>query len=162
MAHEPKDPTRLLEDLESIRTLLDEPTPGAQQPASHQHIPLLHDIISFGSDLPPTLTDTAPPATTSKPPNPFLPHDSLARLAGERIQLERLLQQQPNHQPPPNLQAGARELRIEARLQTEAQLIMQEVIDEMLPVIEAKMRKRLSKKLEQLVSEQLQQQLSDS
>ncbi|WP_193075611.1 hypothetical protein [Pseudomonas sp. FME51] len=155
---EQTDPSRLLKDLESIRTLLDEPSPATgQQPDTQFDIPLLQDIISSGGDKP-----TPPPAASSdKTSNPFLPYESLARLAGERVQLERLLQQAvPQSLASPHI--GAREVRMEARLQAEAQLVMQDVIDEMLPVIEAELRKRLSGRLEQIVQEQLKQQAMDS
>lgn len=150
---EPTDPSRLLKDLESIRTLLDEDQPAeAANPLID--IPLLDDIISSGSDKP-----VAPPSAPStpqggKPANPFLPYESLAKLAGERVQLERLLQQSAD-QLASGPHTGAREVRMEARLHSEAQLVLQDVIDEMLPVIEAELRKRLSSRLEQIVQEQL-------
>lgn len=153
---EQTDPSRLLKDLESIRTLLDEPSPATgQQPDTQFDIPLLQDIISSGGDTP------TPATSIDKTSNPFLPYESLARLAGERVQLERLLQQAvPQSLASPHI--GAREVRMEARLQAEAQLVMQDVIDEMLPVIEAELRKRLSGRLEQIVQEQLKQQAMDS
>ena len=148
---EPTDPSRLLKDLESIRTLLDE-EPGTEQ----MDIPLLDDIITSGSDKPVAPPAPAPVTLAERPPNPFLPYESLARLAGERVQLERLLQQNLDCAPP-GPHTGAREVRLEARLQSEAQLVMQDVIDEMLPIIEAELRKRLSGRMEQLVREQLSQ-----
>ncbi len=146
---EPTDPSRLLKDLESIRTLLDEDQP-ADAPID---IPLLEDIITSSSDKPEPAESFSPRGTTT---NPFLPYESLARLAGERVHLERLLQQNLERMPA-NVHTGAREVRMEARLHSEAQLILQDVIDEMLPVIEAELRKRLSGKLEQIVQEQLRQ-----
>ena len=148
---EPTDPSRLLKDLESIRTLLDDDQPGAEQ----MDIPLLDDIITSGSDKP-AAPPAPPPPAAERPPNPFLPYESLARLAGERVQLERLLQQSFDELPP-SPHTGAREVRLEARLHSEAQLVMQDVIDEMLPIIEAELRKRLSGRMEQLVREQLNQ-----
>ena len=148
---EPTDPSRLLKDLESIRTLLDDDQPGAEQ----MDIPLLDDIITSGSDKP-AAPPAPPPPPAERPPNPFLPYESLARLAGERVQLERLLQQSFDELPP-SPHTGAREVRLEARLHSEAQLVMQDVIDEMLPIIEAELRKRLSGRMEQLVREQLNQ-----
>lgn len=151
---EPTDPSRLLKDLESIRTLLDEDQPA--EPA--MDIPLLEDIITSSSDKP-VPPPTPEPATQSagKPPNPFLPYESLAKLAGERVQLERLLQQSLQDLPS-SPHTGAREVRMEARLHSEAQLILQDVIDEILPMIEAELRKRMSSKLEQIVQEKLKQQ----
>ncbi len=152
---EPTEPSRLLKDLESIRTLLDEDQPAAASD-SQLDIPLLDDIISSSSDRPVPPPPSQPPPPGSKPANPFLPYDSLAKLAGERVQLERLLQQSLD-QLASSPHTGAREVRMEARLHSEAQLILQDVIDEMLPVIEAELRKRLSGKLEQIVQEQLRQ-----
>ena len=54
-----------------------------------------------------------------------------------------------------SIHTGAREVRMEARLLAEAQLILQEVIDDLMPTIEAELRNRLQGKLEQLVREQL-------
>src|SRR5690606_3286126 len=63
---------------------------------------------------------------------------------------------QPRRRPTtPSPHAGAREVRVEERLHADAQLIMQDVIDEILPLIEAELRKRLNGRLQQLVEEQL-------
>ena len=86
---EPTDPSRLLKDLESIRTLLDEDQP-ADAPID---IPLLQDIITSSSDKPVDPPTPDSDLSSRKSANPFLPYDSLAKLAGERVQLERLLQQ---------------------------------------------------------------------
>lgn len=200
---DPSEPSRLLKDLESIRTLLDEPAEPDHNPIADSgrspppdsaaadaqlDIPLLQDIISDapGLDLSQPLTPVGPaaghpavpaaqpageppstlPARPATPkPNPFLPYDQLARLAEERVQLDRLM---AGHIPPPSapsttrnstrrdsIHTGAREVRMEARLLAEAQLILQEVIDDLMPTIEAELRNRLQGKLEQLVREQL-------
>lgn len=190
---DPSEPSRLLKDLESIRTLLDE-QPDADaadlSPADPQlDIPLLQDVIvdAAGLDLSAPLTPVARQpdenaASASQPvrpkPNPFLPYDQLARLAEERVQLDRLL---AGHVPPapkpgthtstlvnppashstkhfgspPDAQTGARQMRMEARLHAEAQLILQDVIDDLIPTIEAELRNRLRDKLEQMVREQM-------
>ncbi|MFN3581274.1 MAG: hypothetical protein ACK4VV_12475 [Pseudomonas sp.] len=194
---DPSEPSRLLKDLESIRTLLDEPQTDEPQPAASQaaqlDIPLLQDIIidAPGLDLRAPLTPVIPvapvtppvaasePAPTAPPgpkPNPFLPYDQLARLAEERVQLDRLM---AGHIPPApatgthtstlvsqpaskhfgssqqKAPTGAREVRMEARLHAEAQLLLQDVIDDLIPTIEAELRNRLQDKLEQLVREQM-------
>jgi hypothetical protein len=187
---DPSEPSRLLKDLESIRTLLDEPSESTGSTAdstdAQLDIPLLQDIITDapGLDLSQPLTPVnptaghppAPVTNTAQPqplparpptpkPNPFLPYDQLARLAEERVQLDRLM---AGHIPPPstrsttrqgtrrdNAHTGAREVRMEARLQAEAQLILQEVIDDLMPTIEAELRNRLQDKLHQMVLEQL-------
>ena len=159
MTHrDPSEPSRLLEDLESIRTLLDEHDPdNLLADEGQMEIPLLQDIITEPIDTPltasrPTQPEASPAATRSA--NPFLPYDSLARLAKERVQLDRLLGT-PVTEQRDSVHTGAREVRMEARLQAEAQLILQDVIDDMIPAIEAELRNRLKVKLEQIVREQL-------
>lgn len=195
---DPSEPSRLLKDLESIRTLLDE-HPEDEGPSANAHastaedqldIPLLQDVIvdAPGLNLTAPLTplerqhredDPAAQPPGRPKPNPFLPYDQLARLAEERVQLDRLM---AGHIPPapkpgmqhtstlvspppgystkhfgapPDVQAGARQLRMEARLHAEAQLILQDVIDDLIPTIEAELRNRLREKLEQMVQEQM-------
>lgn len=203
---DPSEPSRLLKDLESIRTLLDEPADeteqGAANPATPDEqldvpllqdmiVPLLEDVVVDAPRLNITAPLTpvaphAPPAQISDPsaypepakPNPYLPYDQLARLAEERVQLDRLM---AGHIPPapkpgthtstlvnppagystkhfgspPDAQTSARQLRMEARLHAEAQLILQDVIDDLIPTIEAELRNRLQEKLEQMVREQM-------
>lgn len=204
---DPSEPSRLLKDLESIRTLLDEPADETEQdpanpaaaPDEHLDVPLLQDMIvplleDVVVDAPRLnitgpLTPVAPQAgaldltgTSAHPagpkPNPYLPYDQLARLAEERVQLDRLM---AGHIPPaakpgthtstlvnppagystkhfgspPDAQTSARQLRMEARLHAEAQLILQDVINDLIPTIEAELRNRLQEKLEQMVREQM-------
>jgi hypothetical protein len=194
MAHDRSEPSRLLQDLESIRTLLDDPvTPELKadiaipqldipvlQDVIEEAIPLVTDILRepeapapsspqamqpAPAPLPlPSVTAAAPvipeptpasAATPDRPHNPFLPYDSLARLAEERMQLDRLM---AGHIPPPprdSVHTGAREVRLEARLRAEAQLLLQDVIDDLIPTIESELRNRLKGKLDELVREQL-------
>ena len=102
-----------------------------------------------------TANSTSPPLTSgmaSRPPNPFLPYASLAKLAEERMQLDQIMAQQS---PLSAVPSSPREARLEARLQAEAQLLLQEVIDDLMPTIEDELRKRMQGKLQQLVREQL-------
>lgn len=155
------EPSRLLEDLESIRTLLDEQNDDqTPSPDDQLDIPLLQDVIpepisAASASAHPTAPYILPPRPVDKAHNPFLPYASLAKLAEERMQLDQLLAGQMP--PPPNLSltAGAREVRMEARLQAEAQLILQGVIDDLIPTIESELRKRMQNKLQQIVREQL-------
>lgn len=157
----PSEPSRLLEDLESIRTLLDEQSDDQEpSPDDQLDIPLLQDIIpepisTTSSNAHVSPPYSLPPRPVDKPHNPFLPYASLAKLAEERMQLDQLLAGQMP--PPPTLSAtaGAREVRMEARLQAEAQLILQGVIDDLIPTIEDELRKRMQNKLQQIVREQL-------
>lgn len=153
---DPSEPSRLLEDLESIRTLLDEhPEPEVGEDGQLD-IPLLQDVI-LNPDEPPlsAIDRPAPPLTSgmaSKSPNPFLPYASLAKLAEERMQLDQIMAQQS---PLTAVPSSPREARLEARLQAEAQLLLQEVIYDLMPTIEDELRKRMQGKLQQLVREQL-------
>lgn len=158
---DPSEPSRLLEDLESIRTLLDEhPEAAAQGHADDGQldIPLLQDVILNPNEPPLSAVDhtelPTPQAPVSKSHNPFLPYASLARLAEERMQLDQLLTQQAQSQPVPAT-SSAREMRLEARLQSEAQLLLQGVIDDLIPTIEAELRKRMQGRLQQIIREQL-------
>jgi hypothetical protein len=130
---DPSEPSRLLKDLESIRTLLDEPSePTASIAGSTDaqlDVPLLQDIITDapGLDLSQPLTPVNliagnPPAPAAQlilnptqplparpptpKPNPFLPYDQLARLAEERVQLDSLM---AGHVPPPSMRPSTRQ-----------------------------------------------------
>ncbi|MFZ2290593.1 MAG: hypothetical protein WAV92_13135 [Halopseudomonas yangmingensis] len=150
-SQDPENPSQLLEDLESIRSLLDE--------AEGKAIPLLRDVIADEQ-----LPSPDPRITTEEARNPFLPYASLARLAEERHQLEQLLG--PIAPPPPSrnepvpveepvkLRSGV----IRRRLRDEAELVLQEVIDELMPSLEAALRQRLKTRLDQLIDQQIDQQ----
>ncbi len=157
-------PSKLLQDLESIRNLLDEdPHADVPPPNTTPYAPLTPrkpDSVSDAQLDIPLLQDIvdehpAPaPAAGGKPHNPFLPYDSLAKLAAERQQLDRLLG--------PQLESlagkvDAEQLRLQTRLHTEAQLIMQNLLNEMLPSLEQELQRRLKKRLEQVIREHLQQ-----
>jgi hypothetical protein len=148
------EPSRLLEDLESIRTLLDEhpeSLPDDTAADAQLDIPLLQDVVLPTDELPPgTRIPDSPPQALDRPHNPFLPYASLARLAEERVQLDQLLSGNA-------VQAStdARQVRLEARIQAEAQLILQGIIDDLIPTIEDQLRKRLQGKLQQIIQEQL-------
>jgi len=161
---DPSEPSRLLEDLESIRTLLDEQSEDQPpSPDDQLDIPLLQDIIPepispSSSNAHVTPPYSLPPRPVDKAHNPFLPYASLAKLAEERMQLDQLMAgQMPPPLPKPTFSPsiGAREVRMEARLQAEAQLILQGVIDDLIPTIESELRKRMQNKLQQIVHEQL-------
>lgn len=158
---DPSEPSRLLEDLESIRTLLDEHPEAAADTAAvngQMDIPLLQDVILNPNEPPLSAVEPddlpAPQPPLAKSHNPFLPYASLARLAEERMQLDQLMSQQPPSQPL-TATSSAREMRLEARLQSEAQLLLQGVIDDLIPTIEAELRKRMQSRLQQIIREQL-------
>ena len=95
---DPSEPSRLLEDLESIRTLLDEHPEPEIGDDGQLDIPLLQDVI-LNPDEPPlsAVEHPTPPLTSgmaNRSPNPFLPYASLAKLAEERMQLDQIMAQQ--------------------------------------------------------------------
>lgn len=166
MTHNSDEPSRLLKDLESIRTLLDEPMEAhsdEELDISELDIPLLQDVFieSEPSESPATPMPVAPPfqltpIAAEQSANPFLPYDSLARLAEERIHLDQLMAEYlPQQKTAENLHTGAKEVRLEERLRSEVQMVLQEVIDDMIPAIEAELRNRLQGKVEEIVREQL-------
>ena len=136
---DPSEPSRLLEDLESIRTLLDEHPEPEVGDDGQLDIPLLQDVI---------LNPDEPPLSAVEHPAPPL----TSKLAEERMQLDQIMAQQS---PLSAVPSSPREARLEARLQAEAQLLLQEVIDDLMPTIEDELRKRMQGKLQQLVREQL-------
>ena len=122
---DPSEPSRLLEDLESIRTLLDEHPEAAADAAAvdgQMDIPLLRDVILNPNEPPLSAVDPAEPpipqAPISKSHNPFLPYASLARLAEERMQLDQIMAQQSPFSAVPS---SAREARL-ARLASASRL----------------------------------------
>lgn len=155
-------PSRLLQDLESIRNLLDEdPNADVAPPSSTAYAPLTPSAAAQVNDAQldiPLLQDIVheQPAAApgSKPHNPFLPYDSLARLAAERQQLDRLLAPQLDN---PGGSIDAEQRQLSTRLHTEAQLILQELLAEMLPSLEQELQRRLNKRLEQVIQQHLQQ-----
>ncbi|QJD60414.1 hypothetical protein HG264_16810 [Pseudomonas sp. gcc21] len=170
MTHDSDEPSRLLQDLESIRTLLDEhPDVHSEEglDLSELDIPLLQDVfIESESTEAPTLAVSPPfeltPIAAEQSANPFLPYDSLARLAQERVHLDKLMSDfmpQTEAADTPevveSVATGAKEYRLEERIRSEVQLVLQDVIDDMIPTIEAELRNRLRGKVEEIVREQL-------
>ncbi|MEH6389114.1 hypothetical protein [Pseudomonas profundi] len=170
MTHDSDEPSRLLKDLESIRTLLDEhPEVHSEEELdlSELDIPLLQDVFIETEDPEPPAVPASPPfeltpIAAEQSTNPYLPYDSLARLAQERVHLDKLMAE---FMPPPetaekseateDAPTGAKEYRLEERIRSEVQLVLQDVIDDMIPAIEAELRNRLRGKVEDIVREQL-------
>lgn len=99
------DTAHLLDDLQSIRDLLDEDLlpPLLTETLGADDIPLLSEIVTLEED-----------------------------------------EEEPRPAPPPP--------RLEQALHTEAQLILQEVVDDFLPQIEAELKRRLEVRLERLLA----------
>jgi hypothetical protein len=129
-------PDELLDDLESIRQLLeqhDDEPPLLTDELDPAQIPLLSDVVEPG----PAVSDTASPAAP----------ESLLAASADRVRaaaLQRSLQS-PN----------ARELaRMDGELRAAAHLLLQDVIDDFVPQIEAELRRRLSARLDGLLVRQ--------
>ncbi|GIZ11020.1 DNA polymerase III subunit chi [Pseudomonas sp. NCCP-436] len=130
----PHKPTQLLNDLESIRELLDQDN---QQPPllidslDPDSIPVLSDIVSLPPELEAKPVPPAQPAPTpvsaATPYSPPLAAGLNARLV-ERPALQQL----------------------DSELRSAAQLILQDVIDDFVPQIEAELKRRLEARLQRL------------
>lgn len=150
-AQDPDAPSQLLDDLESIRSLLDETEDKA--------IPLLRDVIADGKT--PRMHTQPIPADSPRPSqrNPFLPYASLARLAEERQQLEQELAPLMAQVPTPAEEKPTSKANpLRRRLREEGELVLQDVIDELMPSLESALRYRLRGRLEILIDEQLRDQ----
>ncbi|MBM7059993.1 DNA polymerase III subunit chi [Pseudomonas sp. UL073] len=119
----PIKPTHLLDDLESIRQLLDEE--GLEPP-------LLTETID--SDAIPLLSEIIPeaPAVTPAPTQPALPLEPA---------------------PAPPVLERRDPLHLDKELRAAAQLLLQDVIDDFVPQIEAELKRRLEARMERLLSQ---------
>lgn len=131
----PKPPNKaanLLNDLESIRALLDGNTgepPLLVESLDPASIPLLSEVVEHRPAPRPQV------APQQLPPRPPLPATSA---------------QPPSSAAPPA--AGMPEpARISRELRAAAQLILQEVIDDFVPQIEAELQRRLEARLQRLL-----------
>lgn len=138
----PKPPSKaanLLNDLESIRSLLDdaiEEPPLLTESLDPGSIPLLSDVVErplVPAGATPAPTASASPAasrpTGSTAPLPQRPPTAATPVA-----------------PPPD------PTRINRELRAAAQLILQEVIDDYVPQIEAELQRRLEARLNRLLN----------
>ena len=150
----PPKPGNLLNDLESIRQLLDQQQlepPLLTESVDTSAIPLLCDIVPPSELVPPrpslsaALQQRAEPVPSAAPvsapatPMPAAPSPTASAInAG--------LQQR--------LHFGALELqRVDRELRTAAQLLLQDVIDDFVPQIEAELKRRLDVRLDLLLSQ---------
>lgn len=186
--HDPSEPSRLLKDLESIRTLLDEPSESAERPSDNPDvqldIPLLQDIISDapGLELSQPLIPVAPfeghpPAPAAQPssqpaqglparpatpkPNPFLPYDQLERLAEERVQLDRLM---AGHVPPPSTRQSTRRDSAhpgarEVRMEARLQAEAQLILQEVIDDLMPTIEAELRNRLQDKLQQMVREQL---
>jgi hypothetical protein len=123
----PQKPTHLLDDLESIRQLLDEDNldpPLLTDSIDPDSIPLLSDIVTPPSAPP------HPPATEPVPPPQATPlRSSIQQTLSRDSELQRL----------------------DNELRAAAELILQDVIDDFVPQIEAELKRRLQARLSRLL-----------
>ena len=141
----PPKPTHLLNDLESIRRLLDQDTlepPLLTDSIDTAAIPLLSDIIT-----PPHPAAGAIPVTAPAPaPAPASASASAAPVAPASAGISATLQR--------TLHPSALELnRLDGELRAAAQLMLQDVIDDFVPQIEAELKRRLDARLKQMLSQ---------
>ena len=153
-SHNPPKPGNLLNDLESIRQLLDQQQlepPLLTESVDTSAIPLLCDIVPPNELVPPRPSlaaalhnrpDPAPsvaPVSTPATPAPATPSPTASAINAS-------LQQR--------LHFGALELqRVDRELRTAAQLLLQDVIDDFVPQIEAELKRRLDVRLDLLLSQ---------
>ena len=153
-SHNPPKPGNLLNDLESIRQLLDQQQlepPLLTESVDTSAIPLLCDIVPPSELVPPRPSlaaalhnrpDPAPsvaPVCTPTTPAPATPSPTASAINAS-------LQQR--------LHPGALELqRVDRELRAAAQLLLQDVIDDFVPQIEAELKRRLDVRLDLLLSQ---------
>ncbi|MFC5694043.1 DNA polymerase III subunit chi [Pseudomonas sp. GCM10022186] len=134
----PPKPAHLLDDLESIRALLDD-EPSANEPPlltdslDADDIPLLSEIVAAPAAEPlpaaqsPVLTEPVTPAPA--------PGQPMAEAIGQRLASS----------ASPDL------AHLDNELRAAAQLILQDVIDDFVPQIEAELKRRLEARLTRLL-----------
>ena len=150
----PPKPGNLLNDLESIRQLLDQQQlepPLLTESVDTSAIPLLCDIVPPSELVPPrpslaaALHNRPDPAPSVAPVSaPVTPAPAAPTPTASTINAS--LQQR--------LHPGALELqRVDRELRTAAQLLLQDVIDDFVPQIEAELKRRLDVRLDLLLSQ---------
>ena len=156
-SHNPPKPGNLLNDLESIRQLLDQQQlepPLLTESVDTSAIPLLCDIVPPSELVPPRPSLAAPlqnrpdpaPSVASVAPvsAPVTPAPAAPTPTASTINAS--LQQR--------LHPGALELqRVDRELRAAAQLLLQDVIDDFVPQIEAELKRRLDVRLDLLLSQ---------
>ena len=153
-SHNPPKPGNLLNDLESIRQLLDQQQlepPLLTESVDTSAIPLLCDIVPPSELVPPrpslaaALQNRPDPAPSVAPVSaPVTPAPAAPTPTASAINAS--LQQR--------LHPGALELqRVDRELRAAAQLLLQDVIDDFVPQIEAELKRRLDLQLTLLLNQ---------
>lgn len=154
-SHNPPKPGNLLNDLESIRQLLDQQQlepPLLTESVDTSAIPLLCDIVPPSELVPPrpslaaALHNRPDPAPSVVPVSAPAPAPAPATPSPTASAINASLQQR--------LHPGALELqRVDRELRAAAQLLLQDVIDDFVPQIEAELKRRLDVRLDLLLSQ---------
>ncbi|MCY1364997.1 hypothetical protein D9M69_518250 [compost metagenome] len=131
----PPKPAHLLDDLESIRALLDN-EPGGAEP------PLLTDTLD--ADGIPLLSEIVEPAPIAPAPAPTQPVEAAPESAATQP-LANAIRQRITPAGNPEL------MQLDNELRAAAQLILQDVIDDFVPQIEAELKRRLEARLTRLL-----------
>lgn len=154
---QPPRPAHLLDDLESIRALLDEHTssepPLLTESVDPASIPLLSEIV----EPPPFSLSPAPAPQAAQPATPAAPRPAPAPVkATAPIPPVAPAPAAPSAAQP-SVRAGVEAAtqtqldRLDGELRAAAQLILQDVIDDFVPQIEAELKRRLNARLARLL-----------
>lgn len=155
---QPPRPAHLLDDLESIRALLDEHTssepPLLTESVDPASIPLLSEIV----EPPPFSLSPAPAPQATQPAAPNAPRPASAPTP---TPVKAAAPVPPVVPAPsaaqPSVRAGIEAAtqtqldRLDGELRAAAQLILQDVIDDFVPQIEAELKRRLNARLARLL-----------
>lgn len=158
---QPPRPAHLLDDLESIRALLDEHTssepPLLTESVDPACIPLLSEIV----EPPPFSLSPAPAPQAAQPATPAAPRPAPAPTPAPVKAATPVPPVAPAPAAPsaaqPSVRAGVEAAtqtqldRLDGELRAAAQLILQDVIDDFVPQIEAELKRRLNARLARLL-----------
>ncbi|NWL79868.1 DNA polymerase III subunit chi [Pseudomonas taiwanensis] len=147
----PQKPANLLDDLESIRALLDD-EPGDAEP------PLLTETLD--ADGIPLLSEIVEPAPAPPAAPLSVPQQPVFQAAP--VEPDPIATPTPESDPAPAKMAEAIRqrmtpasnpelVRLDSELRAAAQLILQDVIDDFVPQIEAELKRRLEARLTRLL-----------
>lgn len=156
---QPPRPAHLLDDLESIRALLDEHTssepPLLTESVDPASIPLLSEIV----EPPPFSLSPAPAPQAAQPATPAAPRQAPAPTPVKATAPVPPVAPAPAapSAAQPSVRAGVEAAtqtqldRLDGELRAAAQLILQDVIDDFVPQIEAELKRRLNARLARLL-----------
>jgi len=154
---QPPRPAHLLDDLESIRALLDEHTssepPLLTESVDPASIPLLSEIV----EPPPFSLSPAPAPQAAQPATPAAPRPAPAPVKATAPVPPVAPAPAAPSAAQPSVRAGVEAAtqtqldRLDGELRAAAQLILQDVIDDFVPQIEAELKRRLNARLARLL-----------